>query len=101
MRELFVYYRIETAHAARARDAVVAMHARLRALHPGLVARLLFRDDDGSGSRTWMETYALPGSGEGVDRRLAAAIEADAASWAHLRVGPRHVEAFTAPAGDG
>ena len=97
MRELFVYYRIETANAAAARDAVAAMHARLRALHPGLVARLLVRDDDGSGSRPWLETYALARSGEGVDRRLEAAIEADAAAWAHLRAGPRHVEAFTAP----
>ena len=101
MRELFVYYRIETANAAAARDAVAAMHARLRRLHPGLVTRLLVRDDDGSGSRTWMETYALPGSGEGVDRRLEAAIEAEAATWAHLLVGPRHVEAFTVSHGSG
>jgi len=97
MRELFVYYRIETANTVAARAAVEAMHARLRGLHSGLVARLLVRDEDGSASPTWMEAYALPGSAEGVDRRLEAAIEAAAAAWAHLLVGPRHVEAFTAP----
>jgi hypothetical protein len=42
-----------------------------------------------------MEVYALPGSADGVDRRLEAAIEAEAETWASLRSGLRHVEAFT------
>ena len=99
MRELFVYYRIETASAAAAREAVAAMHARLRGLHPGLVTRLLVRDDDGSEPRTWMETYALPGSTAGVGADIEADIEAEAARWTHLVAGSRHVEAFVA-AGD-
>ena len=101
MRELFVYYRIDPAVAAATRDAVEAMQARLRHSHRGLVARLLVRDEEGSGPQTWMETYALPGSREGVDRRLEAAIEAEAVAWAHRVVGPRHVEAFRLPGADG
>jgi len=95
MRELFVYYRVEAAAAAAARDAVDAMQARLRHSHPGLVARLLVRDEDGPGPQTWMETYARPGSREGVDRRLEAAIEAEAAAWANQVSGTRHIEAFS------
>jgi hypothetical protein len=95
MRELFVYYRIDPAAAAATREAVEAMQARLRSSHPGLVARLLVRDEDGSAPQTWMETYALPGSREGVDRRLEAAIAAEAEAWSHRLVGPRHVEAFS------
>ena len=95
MRELFIYYRIDPAVAAAARDAVAAMHERLRQRHPELVARLLVRAEDGAAARTWMEVYALPGSADGVDRRLEAAIEAEAETWASLRSGPRHIEAFT------
>ena len=96
MRELFVYYRVDPAAAAAARDAVAAMQARLRARHPGLLARLLARADDGATTQTWMETYALPSSRDGVDRRIEVAIETEAAAWAALRSGPRHVEAFSA-----
>ena len=95
MRELFVYYRIDDGAASAARDAVEAMQERLRVAHPGLVARLLVRDDDASTPQTWMETYALPGSSAGADRHVEAAVEAEAAAWASLRAGPRHVEAFS------
>jgi hypothetical protein len=95
MRELFVYYRIDAAAAAAARDAVEAMQARLRSAHPGLVARLLIRDEHGSTPQTWMETYALPGSSAGANRDVEAAVEAQAAAWATLRAGPRHVETFS------
>jgi hypothetical protein len=96
MRELFVYYRVDSANAAAARRAVQAMHDGLRRVHPGLEARLLIRAGDGSTPQTWMEVYALPGSSRGVDADLGAAIEAQAAGWLHLIAGSRHVEAFVA-----
>jgi len=94
MRELFVYYRVDAANAAAARRAVLAMHDRLRGVHPGLDARLLIRAGDGSAPQTWMETYAVPGAADGVDADIEASIEAEAASWSHLVDGPRHAEAF-------
>ena len=96
MRELFVYYPVDAANAAAARRAVLAMHDRLRGVHPGLDARLLIRAGDGSAPQTWMETYALPGSADGIDARLEAVIDAAAAHWHDLVAGPRHVEAFIA-----
>jgi len=99
MRELYIYYRVDDAHVAAARRAVDAMHDRLRQTHPGLAARLLIRAGDGSASQTWMETYALPGSAQGVDGDLEAGIETEAATWTHLVSGSRHREAFIA-AGD-
>ena len=101
MRELFVYYRVESAQADAARRAVQAMQERLRGAHPGLDARLLVRGGGGASLlQTWMETYALPGSPEGVDARLEARIEAAADAWSELRTGPRHVESFDVASGD-
>ena len=99
MRELFIYYRIDAAFAAAARREVEAMHDRLRQAHPGLAARLLTRAGDSPAQQTWMETYALRGAPAGVGADIEAGIEAEAARWAHLVAGPRHVEAFVA-AGD-
>ena len=96
MRELFVYYRVDAAQAGAARRAVLAMHDRLRRAHPGFVARLLTRSGDDSAPQTWMETYALPGSVDGIDATLEATIEGAAAEWRDLVAGPRHVEAFIA-----
>ena len=98
-RELFVYYRVAAASAHGARAAVEALQAALRAAHPGLEARLLRRRDDGpaGGVETWMETYARPGSPEGVDTALQRAIEDRAAAVLAAWVdGARHVEAFEA-----
>jgi hypothetical protein len=99
MRELFIYYRIDAAVAADTRREVEAMHDRLRQAHPGLAARLLTRAGDSPAQQTWMETYALRGAPAGVGADIEAGIEAEAARWAHLVTGPRHVEAFVA-AGD-
>lgn len=96
MRELYIYYRVADADVAAARRSVEAMHERLHQAHPGLVARLLTRADDGSAPQTWMETYALAGSDEGVGAQLEAEIEAQAARWSDLVAGSRHVEAFAA-----
>jgi len=94
MRELYIYYRVRDAHAAAARRAVEAMHDRLRQAYPGLVARLLTRAGDGSAPQTWMETYALPGSADGVGTEIETLIETQATRWSHLVAGSRHVEAF-------
>ena len=96
-RELFVYYRVAAASACSARTAVEALQAALRDAHPGLEARLLRRRDDGpaGGVETWMETYARPGSPQGVDAALQRAIEDRAAvALAAFVDGVRHVEAF-------
>ena len=95
MRELFVWYRIDAGTASRAHAAVEAMHERLRSRHPGLVARVLVRPGDGPAPATWMETYAMTDAPGGIDAAIEAAIAAEAATWAQLVEGPRHVEAFT------
>ena len=48
MRELFVYYRVDDAHAAAARRAVAGDARPPAPAHPGLDARLLIRAGDGS-----------------------------------------------------
>jgi hypothetical protein len=102
MRELFVYYRVPRACVASAQAAVRAAQAALRVEHPGLVARLLRRDDDAAADpalpETWMETYAWPASPQGIDEKLQAAIEAGAAPLLALIDGMRHVEAFAGDA---
>ena len=99
MRELFVYYRVPAATAAAAHAAATAAQAALRTAHPGLVARLLRRDDGIDGrpsSATWMETYARPGIPSGVDEALQSAIESACTPLLALIDGPRHAEAFDA-----
>ena len=94
MRELFVYYRVREVDAAAARAAVLAMHEGLRVSQPGLIVRVLTRSGTGEGPQTWMETYSLPNQARGISPDLEALIESQAATWAHLVEGPRHVEAF-------
>jgi hypothetical protein len=96
VRELYVYYRVRSAHAADARRAVAAMQRELRALYPGLEARLLTRDIDDDGAPTWMETYALDKAeaSRGVGPDVERAIEAHALPLLPFVDGPRHVEAF-------
>ena len=95
MRELYVYYRVRETDATAARAAVLAMHDGLRLSQPGLIVRLLTRSGTGDdGPQTWMESYSMPGEAQGVGSGLEALIETQAAGWAHLVEGPRHVEAF-------
>lgn len=96
MRELFVYYRIPAERVAAAKVAVRAMQEDLRRTHPRLEARLLVRHDPAGGDETWMETYAVPGTSDGLDGDLEARIAAAALPWAGLIDGTRHVEAFDA-----
>ena len=98
MRELFIYYRVDPAHARTLREAVTGWQARLRADHPGLIARLLVRaDETPQGMETWMETYATAAAdaAAGIDDRLAARIAREGGQLCTGRiVGDRHVEAF-------
>ena len=102
MRELFVYYRVPAAGARAAQATAIAAQAALRAAHPGLVARLLRRDDGvdagQAAAATWMETYARPCVPPGVDEALQSAIESACAPLLALIDGARHVEAFVTDA---
>jgi hypothetical protein len=96
-RELFVWYRVAADRAERVGVAVEAMQRLVKAQIPGLEARLLIRDD-GSGSQTWMETYALregaATSSTGIDAAMQASIETAAAPIRPWLEGDRHVEGF-------
>ena len=97
MRELYVYYRVRADAATSAHAAIKAMQDKLRRAHPGLLARLL-RRDEADGAMTWMESYAFVGvtSSVGVDRRIEEAIAESAATLMPFIDGGRHVEAFVA-----
>lgn len=99
MRELFIYYRIDTAHSASALALVSAAQARLRLRHAGLLTRLLRRPEAENELQTWMETYAFVASPPACVRLTAAVqadIEAELSVLAPLLAGPRHVEVFVA-----
>ncbi len=95
-RRLYVYYRVDSAAAAKTVEAVAAMQQRLRDAHPTLQAELLRRPPQSGQPVTLMETYA---AAAGVDDALAAAIEAAAQSVPALRGVARHVEVFEAADG--
>ncbi len=95
MRELFIYYRANPADASALQARVLAWQADLQARHPGLQTRLLRRPEPADGWHTWMETYSLPQSPDGVPMALQDDIEAAAgALLAPWRTSPRHVEVF-------
>jgi hypothetical protein len=100
MRELFIYYRVDPAHACALREAIHRWQATLSAECPGLIARLLVRaDETPHGMETWMETYAMDArtSAQGIDDALAARIAREAGALCRGRTaGDRHVEAFRA-----
>lgn len=95
-RELFVWYRVRRERADEARAAVLDLQRSLQDRWPGLVARLLVREE--VESSTWMETYSLAprsaGDGAGIDAAIEAAIAAAALPLERLIDGSRHVEAF-------
>ena len=77
MRELFIYYRLQSIHAAAAEALVIGFQAQLRKQYPPLIPRLLRRSDIGSdGLQTWMETYSTDPMREprGVTAELESAI---------------------------
>jgi hypothetical protein len=98
-RQLFIYYRVDTAQSRGAIDAVHAMQRALCESCTGLQAGLLRRPDTEQSIVTLMETYAIDAaiSPLGIDAALQAAIEARARSvLSDLITGTRHVEVFDA-----
>jgi hypothetical protein len=99
MRELFIYYRLQSIHAAAAEALVIGFQTQLLHQYPALNSRLLKRSDsEGDGRQTWMETYSTDPMREptGVTADIESAIAAHAAGLAPLLDGPRHTEVFTA-----
>lgn len=96
MREMFIYYRIPVARADEALAAVHALQARLRARHPGLVARLLRRAESEDSLQTWMEIYAFDPllNPDGIDPACQSDIEFEARCLSALIAGERHTESF-------
>lgn len=98
MRELFIYYRINTASAAFALPVVQAMQHGLRDRYPKLAARVMRRPDEPGDKpntqQTWMEIYSFADP-DGVTSELQAEIEARAADvLTPFIVGARHTEVF-------
>lgn len=94
-----MYYRVPSAHAAGARQAIALIQQRLQGEHPGLVARLMQRTDspkDGD-EATWMEVYEHP---EGVSAVCEARLRELACTLPDGLIGARHVETFCPLADD-
>jgi hypothetical protein len=89
---LFIYYKVEPAHAAAFEEAVRRMQADLRRAHEGLLARLWIRTDAQASAQTWMETYEHP---DGVNALTATLIELAAQDLPPGQIGTRHVEMFS------
>ena len=85
MNDLYVYYRVPSAHAQALAPLVRGMQA---ALGTGQLKR---RPGEKDGLQTWMEVY--PSTGAGFAARLdAAVLEAGLARYID---GGRHTEVFT------
>jgi hypothetical protein len=90
MLDLYVYYKVRDAHAARLEALVRAMQDSLARQH-GIAGQLKRRPEAKDGLQTWMEIYpatALP---------FGAALDdaAREAGLAALTEGPRRTEIFT------
>jgi len=91
---LFIYFKLTSALAPRARQELGAMQARLRARHPGLTARLLARTDEplsAESELTWMEVYEHP---HGLSHAFLADLHAAVQALPAGLIGPRHTESF-------
>lgn len=90
--ECYVYWKLDAGSVEAAAVALAAFQQQLRERHPGLQARLLCKQVDGSAEATLMETYALPG---GLSPELAKAVVDEggrvAVAWCR---GSRHIERF-------
>jgi hypothetical protein len=94
--ELFIYYRLSSAHAAAAKAEVMRWQRELDASHPGLCSGLLMRPGESDGLQTWMETYTTnePSRLNLAEGALRAQIECGPMELQALTVGARNVEAF-------
>ncbi|KQZ28102.1 DUF4936 family protein [Duganella sp. Root1480D1] len=88
--DLYVYYKVQAAHAAGLQGAVIAMQSALSAAH-GVVAQLKRRPETAGGVQTWMEVYPALAGDAFVAELDAAVAQAGLARWIS---GPRHVEVF-------
>ncbi len=87
MTDVYVYYRVSTAHAARLHALVKAMQSDLAARF-GVKAALKRRSDEQQSPQTWMEIY------EAAPEGFLPALH-EAARRAQLPIdGERHVETF-------
>jgi hypothetical protein len=96
-RRLFIYYRVDAAHAQHAMAAAARAQSALIERHEGLQAMLLRRPETSDAQITLMETYARNAASEphGVDERLQAEIEQMLAhALAGFIAGERHAEVF-------
>ena len=89
MADLFIYYRVPDAHAARLAPRVHAMQERLQASH-GVTGQLKRRPGSKDGQQTWMEIYLATSAG--FDAALATAVREAALS--EQIDGDRHTEVF-------
>lgn len=88
--DLYVYYKVQAAHAAGLQGAVIAMQSALSAAH-GVAGQLKRRPEAADGVQTWMEVYPAVAGEAFVAALQAAAAEAGLARWIS---GQRHVEMF-------
>ena len=99
MRELFYYWRTDSALADVAERAVADWQASLRRAFPGLRAMLYRRADTSGSMATLMETYASTGGAlaEVLERRIADEGDIVASPWIR---GERKLETFVRCGGD-
>jgi len=88
--DLYVYYKVQAAHAAGLQGAVYAMQTALSATH-GVAAQLKRRPEAPEGVQTWMEVYPAVAGVAFLAALNAAVADAGLARWID---GPRHVEIF-------
>jgi hypothetical protein len=90
MVDLYVYYKVRTADAARLAPLVRTLQARL-STQEGVIVQLKRRPEEKDGLQTWMEIY--PAVADGFADVVARVF--DDAAFAGLTAGPRRVEIFT------
>ena len=93
-RELYVYYKVESARLPAAAAAVRQVQARLRQRWPGLRMALLRRPGDDKGLVTLMETYAAIDAASLPDFSAALAAEVAVETAAGHLPDQRHEEWF-------
>ncbi|MDR9838993.1 DUF4936 family protein [Herbaspirillum huttiense] len=91
--DLYIYYRVDSAHATTLFGKIKGVQAMLQA-RLGIAGALKRRPGEQDGLQTWMEIYQgiLPASAEDFTRTLESAL-ADSGAAA-LISGERHVEHF-------
>lgn len=98
-RQVFVYWRVASADARVAMQAMRDLQRRLQGQYPGLRAGLYVRSEPSASEATLMETYAVGAmyAAQGLDADLQRHIErAGAALLLPWLRGARHVEVFEA-----